>query len=398
MPADREELAPAQQRAWAVLARTPGLTYEHVCTALTNIGDVTDLIRRGADWERCGFPPAARRFLGSLESNSIGQQVEADLEWLQGAERHLIPLTSELYPPLLANIADAPVALYVRGSVSVLTGAQLAMVGSRKPTAGGRETALELAAHLTRCGLTIVSGLAEGIDGASHEGALIAGGPTVAIFGTGLGHVYPTKHATLAERIAANGALVSEFPPDVQVRRENFPRRNRIISGLSLGTVVVEAAEQSGSLITARLAGEQGRAIFAIPGSIHNPMARGCHKLIREGAKLVETADDILSELQLPLLESVAPFSVNKATQKTNAAQLTAGLTSELKIDKEYGILLDALAFDPVDLGTLARRSGLKPETVASMLLILELRGDVETRPGGRYCRSANKPATTTKQ
>ncbi len=373
MPGSREEL-----RAWAVLVRAFGLTYEHVAGALKIAGCAADLVRSScADLRQYGFPEAACRSLQSPD----WAQADRDLKWLSSADRHLVPLSSPFYPPLLANSGGAPVALYVQGSQEALLSPQLAIVGSRKPTAGGRQTAEDFAAQLARCGLTITSGLAEGIDGAGHQGALACGGLTIAVCGTGLDHVYPARHAELARRIAARGALISEFAPDIGARRENFPRRNRLISGLSVGTLVVEAAKQSGSLITARLAAEQGREVFAVPGSIHNPMARGCHELIRQGAKLVETADDILAELRVPLAQAVR--SCVPATTAPDGQ----------KIDNEYEILLDALAFDPVDIGTLARRSGLKPEAVASMLLLLELKGMVETRPGGRYCRTANKPS-----
>ncbi len=366
-------------RAWTLLARTYGLHHGHLAAALAQLAGVDELIHCSpARLEQLGFPEAARQCLHAPDWKAV----EADLCWLQHPDRHLITLTSPLYPALLTESGGAPVALYVHGDPRVLALPQLAIVGSRKPTAGGRETARQFAGYLAGCGLTITSGLAEGIDGAAHEGALEADGLTIAVCGTGLGQIYPASHAALAGRIAAQGALVSEFPPDMGPRRENFPRRNRIISGLSLGTLVVEAARQSGSLITARRAAEQGREVFAIPGSIHNPMTRGCHQLIRDGAKLVEIADDILGELRVSL--PVEPAGLKTPTTET-----------AVETDSEYRLLLDALAFDPVDLATLARRSGLKPEAVASMLLILELQGEVETRPGGRYCRTG--PLSSTK-
>ena len=204
------------------------------------------------------------------------------------------------YPPLLADLPDAPLGLFVRGDPTALRLPQLAIVGSRNPTPAGRDNAAQFAAHLARCGLAITSGLAIGIDAAAHRGALDAGGSTIAVCGTGLDIDYPPRQCWARRRRShARGALVSEFPlRHAGAARRNFPRRNRIISGLSLGTLVVEAAVRSGSLITARLAAEQGREVFAIPGSIHNPLARGCHQLIRAGRKLVETADDIFAELR----------------------------------------------------------------------------------------------------
>jgi DNA processing protein len=373
--------------AWAMLVRTPGAHYERIASALQTTASAAALVASSdAALERFGFPESARRRLREMDRTLI----EKDLAWLAaGPNRHLLPLNSPRYPALLAQSGGAPAAVYVCGSLEVLGSVQLAIVGSRNPTAGGRDTAREFAGYLAGMGMTITSGLAEGIDAASHEGALSApGGNTIAVCGTGLDRVYPRSNAALARQIAQQGALVSEFPPDAGALKENFPRRNRIISGLSIGTLVVEAARQSGSLITARLASEQGREVFAIPGSIHNPMSRGCHRLIREGAKLVETAEDILAELQL----SLHAAATGVANQGISGPVLGPGAAGAL--DKEYEILLDALGFDPVQLDAVVERSGLEPAAVASMLLILELRGAIEAHPGGRYCRirSGEKP------
>jgi DNA processing protein len=374
-PTSREEL-----RAWATLVRAPGVTVERVRQALASGIAVEALVgARAQQLAEFGFPENTHRYLRAPEH----AQIDADLGWVGAqADRHLVPCTSSSYPALLALPGGAPVALYVRGSPEVLSLAQLAIVGSRNPTASGRETAFEFARHLAGCGLAIVSGLAEGIDAAAHRGALAADAVTVAVCGTGLAEVYPAHHGELAEQIAVRGALVSEFPPDTPARRENFPQRNRIISALSLGTLVVEAARQSGSLITARFASEQGREVFAIPGSIHSPLSRGCHRLIRDGAKLVETADDVLAELGMVL---------QAARAETAPPSVRGAHAAAEPMDKEYEILLDALGFDPAGIDALVERSGLKPEAIASMLLILELRGEVEARPGGRYCRRANQ-------
>ena len=213
------------------------------------------------------------------------------MEWLSQPGNHVVHFQDAAYPALLKQIADPPPLLFVRGDRDYLAQPQLAIVGSRNPTHTGRALAREFAAHLASFGLTITSGLASGIDGAAHQGAIEAGGTTLAVTGTGLDRVYPARHRDLAHRVAENGALVTEFPPGTAPLAANFPRRNRLISGLSLGTLVVEAALRSGSLITARSALEQGREVFAIPGSIHNPLARGCHALIRDGAKLVESGE-----------------------------------------------------------------------------------------------------------
>jgi DNA processing protein len=265
--------------------------------------------------------------------------------------------------------------LYVQGSVESLSATQLAMVGSRSPTAVGRATAREFAAWFAGAGLAVTSGLAVGIDAASHEGALAGGGITIAVFATGLDRIYPAEHAALAQRIRTAGALVSEFPPRTPPLRRHFPRRNRIIAGLSLGTLVVEASRYSGSLITARLALENGREVFAIPGSIHSPLSRGCHQLIKSGAKLVEEAADVLSELRFPVRkEQVTPRE--PAPRKPP------------ELDKEYEMLLDALGFEPATIDVLVARTHLPGESVASMLLILELEGRVAALPGGRYGRT----------
>jgi DNA processing protein len=297
--------------------------------------------------------------------------------WLEHPAHHFIPRDSPRYPSLLAVLSDAPAGLLVRGDPDALSLPQLAIVGSRNPTQAGHDIARRFARHLAQSGLVITSGLAIGIDAAAHRGALEGGGKTVAVCGTGLDIDYPRANAGLSEEIASGGALVSEFPLGTPAGRSNFPRRNRIISGLSLGTLVVEAAVRSGSLITARLAAEQGREVFAIPGSIHNPLARGCHKLIRDGAQLVETVDDIFAELR-PLAAACTPLLAK-------TSESTAVLAPAL--DKGYEILLDALGFEPASVDVLIARTGLKADEVASMLLILELEARIDACPGGFYAR-----------
>jgi DNA processing protein len=302
--------------------------------------------------------------------------LDADLRWLQASGARLLASTDPRYPPLLRESPDAPAVLYLLGDLGALAGPQISMVGSRNPTAGGRDTARRFAAWFAQAGLGVTSGLALGIDAACHEGALQAGGTTVAVLGCGLDICYPPENRRLFDRIVGHGALVSEFPPGTEPRATLFPQRNRIIAGLGSGTVVVEAASRSGSLITARLAGVAGRDVFAIPGSIHNEMARGCHELIRQGAKLVERPEDVLSELKISL-----------------SAQLLADPSPRPAggpvLDKEYKILLDALAFEPAGVDTLIERTGLNSESIASMLLVLELDGHVAPHPGGRYSRIA---------
>jgi DNA processing protein len=354
----------------AMLARAPGLTAEHVRALFDLTGSESNLGAADA-LRQVGMPPAARAFLTSPDQ----AQLRSDLQWIEASGAQLILCTDAAYPPLLAQTAGAPPVLFVLGCVEALYSPQLAMVGSRNPTAAGRKTARDFAAGLAYAGLTITSGLAVGVDAASHEGALLVeGASTVAVFGTGLDAVYPSENRKLAARIRERGALVSEFPPRTGPSPRNFPRRNRIISGLSRGTLVVEAAHRSGSLVTARLAAEQGREVFAIPGSIHSPLSRGCHKLIREGATLVETAGDVLSELGIPLCRQ----------RVTRPAVAGKGVVA---LDKEYEMLLDAFGFEPATLDALVARTGLPGESIASMLLILELEGCVAALPGGRYDR-----------
>jgi len=344
-----------EARARAVLARAPGLTAEAADALIAAAGGdlaAASPVRSGA---RVELAPAARAFLSAPDERAVA----ADLEWLAASGSVIVLCTDPEYPPLLRQTAGAPAALYVQGRVPLLATRQLAMVGSRSPTPAGRSTAREFAAWFARAGFTVTSGLATGIDAASHEGALKGGGATVAVFGTGLDRVYPSANRALAERIRAHGALVSEFPPGTAPLPANFPRRNRIIAGLALGTLVVEAARRSGSLITARHALEAGREVFAIPGSIHSPLSRGCHQLIKQGAKLVEEAKDVTEELG---------FSVPK--ERLTEAPPTAREPREL--DKEYEMLLDALGFEPATIDSLVARTELPSETAL---------------PGGRYGR-----------
>ena len=303
-------------------------------------------------------------------------QLERCQRWLEGGQHHTVTWQDPKYPTLLKEIPDPPALLFVWGEPDALSLPQLAIVGSRNATPGGLENAHRFAAHLAAHGFCITSGLAVGVDAAAHRGAMDAGGVTVAVCGTGPDQVYPARHASLAAAIAKCGALVTELPPGTGPRRQQFPSRNRILSGLAVGTLVVEAGQRSGALITARLAGEQGREVFAIPGSIHNPMAKGCHRLIRSGAKLVETATDIVEELT-GIISSLV------STDQTGAP--LGESRQDANITEEQRNLLNIMGWDPVSVTTVVSRSGLTTEEVSSMLLILELQGFVVPLKGGRY-------------
>ncbi|WP_374086672.1 DNA-processing protein DprA [Methylomicrobium lacus] len=297
--------------------------------------------------------------------------IESDLAWSRQPDQHILTLADPLYPEQLKQIADPPPLLFVRGHPDLLSRPQIAIVGSRNPSSLGSETAFEFAKALSAHGFVISSGLALGIDAAGHEGALHGQGLTVAVVGTGPDRIYPAKNKNLASQIIKQGAIVTELPPGTPALAHHFPRRNRIISGLCRGLLVVEAAKDSGSLITARLALEQNREVFAIPGSIHNPLARGCNALIREGAKLVETVQDILEELH----------------QYYQQDRNYTPAPEQSMLDLEQQTLLNLVMYDPTSIDDLVEKTGKSVETIASMLLILELNGYISAVAGGCYTR-----------
>ena len=361
--------------AWLRLWRVPGIGPASFMALVETFGSPQAALDAGiGGWREAGLKPSQIEALGAHGEIDIG----ADLAWLEQPGNRLILRGSADYPRQLENIPSPPPLLYARGDVSLLHHPQLAVVGSRNPTQGGRNNAVAFSRHLAAAGLGITSGLAMGIDAAAHEGALQAGGITIAVMGTGLDRIYPARNRGLAHQIAEHGLLLSEFPIGATARAANFPRRNRIISGLALGVLVVEAAQKSGSLITARIASEQGREVFAIPGSIHNPLARGCHRLIRQGAKLVETADDILEELA-PLLQTDRLVAPEPPAETENPDAGT--------IDPEHAALLRHIDFEPTAIDTIITRSGLTADVVSSMLLIMELNNLVAAEAGGYYVR-----------
>ena len=314
-----------------------------------------------------GLPRDAIARLGSRQH----PQVAADLDWAASSHNQLVCYYDDTYPELLRQIAGAPALLYASGNLSLLHEPQIAIVGSRHCTPGGAQNAFDFSLQLAAAGFTITSGMALGIDSAAHRGALESGGKTIAVTGTGLDLVYPARNRKLAAEILERGLMVSEFPLGTPARPANFPQRNRVISGLALATLVVEAARRSGSLITARLAAEQGREVLAIPGSIHNPQSRGCHQLIRDGAAIVESPADIATELAGPCLQ------LDQNTSRTVNPE----------IDDASRHLLDVIGYDPVNCDILVQRSGLTIDKLSSMLLVLEMNDLIQSAPGGCFVR-----------
>jgi DNA processing protein len=337
-------------------------------------------------------PGTLRALAGDAVLQAIGRPPPAfDARWaaLQrwlagGDDRHAVTLGDAAYPARLLQTADPPLLLYVHGDPRALAAASLAIVGSRHPTPQGQDNAGAFAEALSGEGLAIVSGLALGIDAAAHEGALKGPAGTLAVLGTGIDEAYPRRHRALADRVAAHGALVSEFAPGTPALREHFPQRNRIIAGLSLGTLVVEAALPSGSLITARLAAEAGREVFAIPGSIHSPQSKGCHALLKQGAKLVESAQDILEELR-----GTRSWVAASKGKPPEAASDGRPLSTASGDGPRADPLLDAIGHDPVTLDALIARTGWPTAELSARLLELELTGQVARLPGGLFQRLA---------
>ncbi len=392
----------SELHAWCTLWRIPRVGAKRYANILKAFGTPEAFLT---------LPETERRRVGITIDNEILDEAkrgaDTDIRWLQdNPDATILTRDDPRYPQRLLDIADPPPILFCRGNVDLLTEPQLAIVGSRTPSYEGIDNAKSFASYMTQNGIVITSGLAMGVDGAAHEGALSAknqslSGETIAVMGTGADRIYPAKHRDLGYRIIERGVIITELPIGTPVVPQAFPRRNRIISGLSLGTLVIEAGLKSGSLITARTALEQNREVFAIPGSIHNPLARGCNHLIRNGAKLVETAKDIFEELQPSLfafVESEKSATLNnKYSDEEPHNKLSVFEESEkdseqpsqqpiaFQGDDEQQQLWQALSYEPQPVDILSQRSGLPANKVSSMLLILELSGNVIKHPGGRY-------------
>ncbi len=365
--ADRDEC-----RLWLTLSRAEGLGAIGQRKLLGSFPSIQHIFDAGPHALRaCGLKARSIKSLHAPDEASIN----ADLAWLDHPHHHLVTMNSDDYPPLLKNIPDPPPILFACGCLEALQGKQVAIVGSRNPDRAGIDVAEELARGLVSAGAVVTSGLAMGIDGHGHQGALDAGGYTVAVAGNGLDIIYPSQHKALAERIVEQGVLVSEQHPGAKPLAAHFPRRNRIISGMSMGVVVVQATLNSGSLITAQYAVEQGREVFAVPGSIRNAQAKGCHALIKQGAKLVESVEDVIEEL------------ATLAVAVTHERQVKDDIQIDHEFDDDHKMLLEAMAYDPISIDRLIEVTGLTAESVSSMLLILELRGLVVSQAGGFYLR-----------
>jgi DNA processing protein len=354
----------------AVLARTPALTAHHVHRLLLAANSEFERLIEPETLAKVELPPAARGYLHSPDRRAL----ESDLGWIDSSGAHLLAGTDADYPGAALEVDSPPAVLFVRGDPRTLSSPQIAMVGSRTASMQGCKNAFSFAASFVHAGVTVTSGLAAGIDSYSHTGALSAGGPTIAVCGTGLDRVYPIQHGVLAEQIADRGALVSRLPPGTPPLRSHFPQRNQLISALARGVLVVEAALASGSLLTARYAFKQGRAVFALPGRPGDPLHAGCHELIRTGARLVEQPTEVLLELKF----------LHEKQLITRSGKRPAPSPT---LDKGYEMLLDAVGFEPATVDALVFRTGLPSGTIASMLLDLELQGRIASYPGGRFGR-----------
>ena len=357
-------LAPEEAGLWIGLSLIPGLGSQTYCALLRRFGTPDQIYAASYQDLKSVVPD---KIASVIREGLAREHVQDALDWLQQPHNHLITLADADYPRALLEIPDPPPLLYLKGDRARLNVPTIAIVGSRHATPQGERNAESFAQALSEAGYCIASGLALGIDGAAHRGALQGRAGTIAVVGTGLDIVYPARHRELAHQIVQHGALISEYALGTPSKPQNFPRRNRLISGLSQGCLVVEANLQSGSLITARLAGEQGREVFAIPGSIHSPVAKGCHQLIKQGAKLVDQIQDILDELgnHLPAPKSPTPPAAEHP-------------------------LLQRMGYDPVSMEALVQRSGLTGDTLSAMLTVLEIEGQIAVLPGGRFQRMSS--------
>ena len=364
---------------WLTLNQTPGLGNAAFCQLLSKFGSPEGVFNAKLSQLR----EVVNDDIAQKISNGVdAEMIAPTLKWLEKDNAHIVTFADSTYPQKLLEISNPPAVLYAIGNLHWLNHPTIAMVGSRSATPQGEKNAEEFAKSLCEQGLCVISGMALGIDGAAHRGSLKANGATIAVVGTGLDIVYPARHRDLAHKIAERGLILSEFPLGTPSKAQNFPRRNRLISGLSLGCLVVEANIDSGSLITARLAAEQGREVFAIPGSIHSPVTKGCHQLIKQGAKLVESVQDILEEINWVSIANSLP-------SKNSLLSISpSGLMADLSPNSpQTNTVLDLMGFDPVNFESIRTNSGLTTEALSSMLMLLELENKITSLAGGNYQR-----------
>ena len=356
---------PNDAALWIGLSLIPGLGIQSFCQLLRTFNDPAGIYATSFSQLRSVVTEPVAQLIAQGPANEV---IAPALQWLEQSGNQMVTLADADYPRALLEIPDPPPLLYCKGRLSLLNSISIAVVGSRNASPQGEKNAEDFSQALSHQGYCIISGMALGIDGAAHRGALKGAGSTIAVVGTGMDIVYPARHRELAHQIAEHGLLISEFPLGTPSLAQNFPRRNRIISGLALGCLVVEANLQSGSLITARLAAEQGREVFAIPGSIHSPLSKGCHRLIKQGAKLVDNIQDIVDELGGATLAS--------------SGDITEVVTQSHP-------LLNCMGYDPITMDALVQLSGLTSDNLSAMLMVLELESKIASLPGGRYQRIA---------
>lgn len=369
-----------QESSWLHLLNAPGLGNARITQLINHFKDAATVLEQQHFPKHLNIPQQSIQYLRTVNDDNIKQE----LEWLSKANNHLLTIDDDLYPPQLKQIDDHPVALFVKGNLEALLLPQLAVVGSRNASQTGLNNAHAFCYDLAKKGIVITSGLAAGVDTQAHQGALDASSQTIAVMGTGINTIYPKTNQALAKIIATQGAVISELPFNTPPHAHNFPRRNRIIAGLALGTLVIEAASKSGTLITARLAIENNRPVMAIPGSIHNPMVKGCHQLIKQGAKLVESAQDIMEELapSIDMLSDQLRSSLSKISEEKLENNDN---TPNIELSSTQQEILSHLDFNPTSFDAIVNLSGLASAEVASSLLIMELSGMVEKLPGAQY-------------
>jgi DNA processing protein len=370
-------IKPEELKYWLALVRAPHINARHFAQILEHFSQLAELFSlKTKQLESLGFREETITHI----QKTPWKIIDLELQWAEQANQHILCLQDDpCYPLLLKETIDPPPLLFVKGNPALLSEPQLAMVGGRKASPIGKELAFTFAKALALKDITITSGLALGIDAASHKGALAATQKTIAVLGTGLDIIYPREHQNLAQEISEKGALISEFPLQTPPKAKNFPQRNRIISGLSIGTLVIEAALKSGSLITARLAAEQGREVFAIPGSIYNPLVKGCHHLIQQGAKLVKDLEDIIEDLG-SLIAMRHPQYLHAKTPNINPP---IHVFKQNKLDETHCKLLECIGYEATSMDTLIDRTGLSVNEISSLLLLLELEDYIYATAGG---------------